>query len=222
MQAAGANKDGTGGGAPQTHMSVQAEFMLGKAPVATYRSLAGLTAAVTGGYRSDSRNEATSDSEVGMITAVLQRSYRPKKLMLHFEDGTPCDIEDVSRSATVEILCGGGVDAITDIVEDRTCHYQIKVHSALICDFEGFQKPTQKNELVEFVPLEHRELHRFFMQDSLGVDEARARADHTRERLKEEKESLVQHEGTAATTRSSDDNTNTHTPRVTGKGVHVE
>ena len=73
VQAAGANKGGRGGGAPQIHMSVQAEFMLGNAPVATYRSLAGMTAAVTGGYRSNSRNETTVDSEGGVVTVVLQR-----------------------------------------------------------------------------------------------------------------------------------------------------
>jgi len=187
--AAAANRVGSTGGG-QTQMSVQSEFILGKAPFATYRSLAGLKESVSRGYRSSSGSAMMPDAEVGMPTAVLQRSHRPQTLKLHFEDGTPCDIEDVKRSATVEILCGTDLDAITDIVEDRTCHYHIKVNSALICDLEGFAKPTLKNELVEFVPLEHRETHRFFMQDSLDVDEIRAKADRTRQKIQEGKDRL--------------------------------
>lgn len=73
---------------------------------------------------------------------------------------------------------------------------------------------------MEFIFLEHREIHRFFMQDSLGVNEARARVDRTRKRPEEEKESLLQQEDTAAAKGRSDGNT--HAPRLTGQGLYVE
>jgi len=63
----------------------------------------------------------------------------PNVLRLEFRDGTKCDLKDISRSTTVEIVCGIS-DMIVDIMEDSTCHYLFKAQS----DVNSFARQENK------------------------------------------------------------------------------
>jgi hypothetical protein len=118
---------------------VQAEFVLGRPPLRIYKNESALSAAV----HYPTKTSASLDDNA--------HSYQPKLPSLHLEftDGSDCDIiENVRRSSTVEITCGDR-DFIEDIIEDRTCHYVIKMISKLICRVDGFSPP--KKEVSELV-----------------------------------------------------------------------
>ena len=72
-------------------------------------------------------------------------------------DGTSCDLKNLSRASTVELLCGKqlGYKAveIIDIMEDSTCHYLIKVNVPDLCLIELFAPKTQKMQRMECVLL---------------------------------------------------------------------
>ena len=78
----------------------------------------------------------SSSPAIGLYSPILHgKEQLPKSLAIEFTGGTPCDIVNLSRSTTVYIYCGQ-THGIIDIVEERTCHYNIKVHSSLVCKYE--------------------------------------------------------------------------------------
>ena len=114
---------------------IQSEFLLGSPPLHMYKNGTALSESVHYPVQA-----ASSVNDV--------HTSQPKTPSLHleFSDGAACDIEDVKRGTTVEISCGDR-DAIEDIIEDRTCHYVIKISSRLICRVDGFSPP--KKEVVD-------------------------------------------------------------------------
>jgi hypothetical protein len=90
-------------------------------------------------------------SMAGLPTNILIKDTGPKSLKLEFEGGTPCDLEEVNRSTTVEISCGAK-DTIIDIIEDRTCHYYFKVQTPSLCKHPAFQPKKNKMLRMSFSP----------------------------------------------------------------------
>ena len=169
-------KDATG--KISTRFFVQGEFSLGLAPTAVYQSREALQAALVG----DSALQSQQAISAGLPNALLEKAYRPRALVFTFEGGSPCDIENVKRSSMVEVTCSpSGRDAIASVVEDRTCHYFIAIHSAKLCQLEEFRRPMQKTSLLEFVRQDEAEVHRFFLQERLGVEAAVAHAERIRQ-----------------------------------------
>jgi len=77
---------------------------------------------------------------IGLYSPILHgREQLPKSLAIEFTGGTPCDVVNLSRSTTVYIYCGQS-HSIIDIVEEKTCHYSIKVHSNLVCNYENLSQ----------------------------------------------------------------------------------
>jgi len=179
-------------GKATTRYFIQGEFSLGLAPHAVFSSKQTMEAAMTGDPHSQ---DIEHISLTGMPTSVLQKAYSPRALMLTFEGGTPCDIENTQRSSLVEVSCGpGGNDAIAEIVEDRTCHYHIKVHSRRLCDLEQFKRPLQKTSLLEFVREDQEDAHRFLIQERAGVEIAVAHGERMREELSRMQHHQHQHQ----------------------------
>ena len=121
----------------QQHQVVQAEFLLGVPPLAMYTNATALSTAI----RFPIKTAATMDD-------VHTSQIRVPSLHLEFTHGEECDIEDVQRGGTVEVSCGDQ-DGIGDIIEDRTCHYVIKMTSKLMCRVDGFSPP--KKQITEIV-----------------------------------------------------------------------
>ncbi|CAE7603449.1 unnamed protein product, partial [Symbiodinium microadriaticum] len=69
-------------------------------------------------------------------------------LHLEFDGGMACDIENVHRGSTMEIVCGVR-DTIEDIIEDRTCHYIFKITSRALCSVPGFAPPKRKVATIQ-------------------------------------------------------------------------
>jgi len=91
----------------------------------------------------------SSSPAIGLYSPILHgREQLPKSLAIEFTGGTPCDIVNLTRSTTVYIYCGQS-NGIIDIVEEKTCHYNIKVHSNLVCNYEHLS-PNK----VEYVQLD--------------------------------------------------------------------
>jgi hypothetical protein len=88
----------------------------------------------------------------GMPVAGFGKDDAPKFLSLDFKNGTACDIESLNRSTTVQIHCGAR-ELIMDILEDRTCHYTIKVSTPLLCLHAAFAPTKQAIERFVFTPL---------------------------------------------------------------------
>ena len=86
----------------------------------------------------------------GMPLTGLGKVAGPKAVILEFIGGTRCDIEAIDRGSTVHISCGPR-DAIIDVVEYRTCHYNIKVTSPSICQLSDFAVTKQTFERIEFI-----------------------------------------------------------------------
>ena len=84
----------------------------------------------------------------GLPLYGLGKAAGPRAIVLEFENGTKCDIESMDRSTSVHISCGAR-DAIIDVVEDRTCHYNVKVTSPVICLLTDFAPRRQKFIRVE-------------------------------------------------------------------------
>ena len=108
---------GDGSTSTSAHMVVQNEFSLGLAPADSYTDTStsggGLEALVRPGSHppgSEARGSGGAsggqESRMGLPSNVLQRAYRPRALVLEFEGGTPCDIEDIARGSTIELTCG--------------------------------------------------------------------------------------------------------------------
>jgi hypothetical protein len=92
---------------------------------------------------------SSSSPAIGLYSPILHgREQLPKSLAIEFTGGTPCDIVNLTRSTTVYIYCGHS-NGIIDIVEEKTCHYNIKVHSNLVCSYEHLS-PNK----VEYVQLD--------------------------------------------------------------------
>jgi hypothetical protein len=130
--------------------SIQSQFILGKAPVQHYRNESYLrTISLKKQPLED--NEKTMKN-LGITSPVLLgRSKKPNSLKLEFiDDGTPCDLINLTRSSTVEIICGE-VDKIIDIHEDKTCHYHIIVHSKLACNYKDLQPIKDNIHRVDFI-----------------------------------------------------------------------
>lgn len=73
-------------------------------------------------------------------------TFQPS-LRVEFSGGSPCDLlANATRGTTVEVTCGLR-DEITDVVEDRTCHYLLKVTSRHLCRSQIFA--PQKREVVQ-------------------------------------------------------------------------
>jgi hypothetical protein len=53
------------------------------------------------------------------------------------------NIESTPRAATVDIYCGDS-DAILSILEDHTCHYNVKISSTLMCKHPEFSPPQRE------------------------------------------------------------------------------
>eukprot|EP00603_Paraphysomonas_imperforata_P003268 CAMPEP_0114421152 /NCGR_PEP_ID=MMETSP0103-20121206/4927_1 /TAXON_ID=37642 ORGANISM="Paraphysomonas imperforata, Strain PA2" /NCGR_SAMPLE_ID=MMETSP0103 /ASSEMBLY_ACC=CAM_ASM_000201 /LENGTH=455 /DNA_ID=CAMNT_0001589657 /DNA_START=250 /DNA_END=1617 /DNA_ORIENTATION=+ len=120
---------------------IQAEFVLGKPPLEVYKNATALAEAV---HYPTKTSASLRDSH----------SAQPKLPALHLEftDGSECDIiENVRRGSTVEVSCGDR-DFIEDIIEDRTCHYVIKMTSKLLCRVEGFSPPKKEVSVVTCEP----------------------------------------------------------------------
>eukprot|EP00596_Hydrurales_sp_CCMP1899_P005544 CAMPEP_0119051236 /NCGR_PEP_ID=MMETSP1177-20130426/72918_1 /TAXON_ID=2985 /ORGANISM="Ochromonas sp, Strain CCMP1899" /LENGTH=413 /DNA_ID=CAMNT_0007030369 /DNA_START=378 /DNA_END=1619 /DNA_ORIENTATION=- len=138
------------------------QYSLGTAPTAIYNDIHALEESTLragkGGKRSlTSETDTTlADMGLGLPSAVLLRNgvTEVRSLKLQFEEGTPCDIvEGTMRGSTVEIFCGPR-DGIIDIIEDRTCHYHIKVHSLLACANPLLAPKNKKAALhVDFTPV---------------------------------------------------------------------
>jgi hypothetical protein len=182
-----------------TQMKVTGEFSLGTAPFSVLRSLSALEAAVVGtGPERPGETNGKLTRPAGLPSSVLQRKYKPKTLVLSYEGGTPCDIENIQRASVVEVTCSpNGADSIVDIIEDRTCHYLIKVHSALLCELDGFKRPREKATMLSFIPDTQEVSARFKLQEALGVDLAREYGDKMRQ------ESWLRNERMAAEAASS-------------------
>lgn len=88
----------------------------------------------------------------GMPVTGFGRDGSPEVLTLEFENGTPCDIESLNRSTSVQIQCGAR-ELIVDILEDRTCHYTIKVSTPLLCLHAAFAPAKQEVERFVITPL---------------------------------------------------------------------
>jgi len=164
-----------------TRHSIQGEFSLGLAPHAAFTNKQTMEAAMTGDPHS---HDIEPVAPAGLPSSVLQKAYSPRSLILTFEGGTPCDIENTQRSSVVEVSCGpGGNDVIAEIVEDRTCHYHIKVHSRRLCELEQFKRPVQKTSVLEFVREDQQDTHRFLIQERAGVEIAVSHGKRMREEL---------------------------------------
>ena len=75
------------------------------------------------------------------LTGKLTQELR--SLKLEFDNGTLCDLRNTSRSSTVDISCGPK-DMIISIMEDKTCHYLIKVQLAVVCKLPSFAPKKEK------------------------------------------------------------------------------
>lgn len=87
----------------------------------------------------------------GMPVTGFAKDDSPKFLSLEFKNGTACDIESLNRSTTVQIHCGMR-EVIMDILEDRTCHYTIKVSTPLLCLHAAFAPAKQALERFVLIP----------------------------------------------------------------------
>ncbi|CAM9390351.1 unnamed protein product [Laminaria digitata] len=72
-------------------------------------------------------------------------------IVLEFTGGTECDLTGVLRSSTVHLKCAN-VQAVTKIVEDRTCHYRIIATSPLLCSHPALVPKVTSTRTVECVP----------------------------------------------------------------------
>mmetsp|Transcript_3828 Transcript_3828/g.14916 ORF Transcript_3828/g.14916 Transcript_3828/m.14916 type:complete len:465 (-) Transcript_3828:1564-2958(-) len=66
---------------------------------------------------------------------------------LEFDGGTPCDVSSLERSTTVEFVCGDR-NELESVVEDRTCHYRMRVANTELCRHPRFQKVGQHEQAV--------------------------------------------------------------------------
>jgi hypothetical protein len=84
----------------------------------------------------------------------LGRGDGPPSLVIEFEHGTACDLVNVHRGTTVELMCGTK-DVITDIIEDSTCHYHFKVMSTALCAYPQLAPRKIKMIRVKVEALAH-------------------------------------------------------------------
>ena len=135
----------------QSH-TVTAEFSLGLAPLSLYSNATAMRECITGGRLG--RGEHRQALNDAMPASVLAKSSNtsPLALSLEFTEGTPCDIvSGLVRSSTIEVACGAK-DGIVDILEDRTCHYLVRVQSVALCNHKAFVAEEEAFSLVELMP----------------------------------------------------------------------
>lgn len=103
--------------------TLEAQHMLGSAPVHLFN------------------NESALQERVVSVKSsiALAKHSKPAKLVLEYEGGSECDIEDVVRGTSVEITCGER-NALNDVIEDSTCHYILRVTSTDICHIDEFRE----------------------------------------------------------------------------------
>lgn len=131
------------------------QFQLGLAPVELYSDEDALKKSVSG---SDRAARSLSEKQIiqgaGMVTpAFRMRGREPNYLRLEFVDGTPCDLDNVNRSAVVDLYCGNK-NRFVGIWEDSTCHYHVQAELSVLCSFSDFVPLKENTTTVEFSPFE--------------------------------------------------------------------
>mmetsp|Transcript_37799 Transcript_37799/g.65313 ORF Transcript_37799/g.65313 Transcript_37799/m.65313 type:complete len:812 (-) Transcript_37799:9-2444(-) len=131
------------------------QFQLGLAPVELYSDENALKKSVSG---SDRAARSLSEKQIiqgaGMVTpAFRMRGREPNYLRLEFVDGTPCDLDNVNRSAVVDLYCGNK-NRFVGIWEDSTCHYHVQAELSVLCSFSDFVPLKENTTTVEFAPFE--------------------------------------------------------------------
>lgn len=134
---------------------LESEFFLGYPPSPeTFTNETALEAMVSGRRESTTipggAQAASSSPFFGLVRGLggagTLANFQPS-LRIEFSGGSPCDLlANATRGTTVEVMCGLR-DEITDVVEDRTCHYLLRVTSRHLCRSKIFA--PLKREVVQ-------------------------------------------------------------------------
>ena len=73
-------------------------------------------------------------------------------MRIEYVNGTECDLKDTFRATSLELACGPQ-DGILEVIEDKTCHYRMRVSLKTLCQLPSFvveeKKYTQLDLLAD-------------------------------------------------------------------------
>eukprot|EP01039_Chlorochromonas_danica_P010604 gene10604-11750_t len=146
---------GTDGNVVQKQV-LASQFFLGQPPLSIYKNETALQSHSSAASKLRMAPTWTSDREqyllnhTGLLSPLLLNKNRdPIYLSLPFTNGTPCDLDNVNRSTTLDIFCGTQ-NQILQVIEERTCAYRIKVELKVACQLPGFLPEKEKVTTLAF------------------------------------------------------------------------
>ena len=139
--------------------TIEVQYSLGKAPVELYGNETALLSLSTNNRQPNQnagvmKNGTRLDevyNYVGMPSSILLgRKNKPDALVLHLGNGTICDIKNgVQRTSNVHLYCGAR-DLISEVVETRTCHYDVVVYINELCRHPGLTPRVSDYRSMKF------------------------------------------------------------------------
>eukprot|EP00270_Netrium_digitus_P020551 TRINITY_DN8509_c0_g1_i1.p1 TRINITY_DN8509_c0_g1~~TRINITY_DN8509_c0_g1_i1.p1 ORF type:complete len:385 (+),score=106.02 TRINITY_DN8509_c0_g1_i1:274-1428(+) len=96
----------------------------------------------TADLHSGSQNADSSDTFMQKDPRSLSAAQRYHAHV--YTDGTPCDLTNEKRQTEVRYVCSeDGNNYIASIKEAPTCHYQVIIHTTVLCSHPLFKKQTE-------------------------------------------------------------------------------
>ena len=168
--------------------SIQVQYSLGKAPTHLYSDESALSSQITN-FRLQNKTtitttttttetvaESTTETQpsqldrvygyVGMPSNIIMgRKKKPDALVLQFTNGTVCDIKNgVQRTASVFLYCGEK-EMIAEIIESRTCHYDVVVYVNEICRYPAMTPKVSTYRHMKYYAAFEMDFHDFTEND---------------------------------------------------------
>jgi len=114
---------------------VEGEFVLGKATLELAKDI------------------PVKDEPKYIVSPPIDDPNAPFSIEMKYVDGTPCDLVNTPRTTTIQYVCGN-IEAISSIVEERTCHYRMVVTSSHLCKHPSFvqRNPSTRSIKCEKTP----------------------------------------------------------------------